>query len=310
MSKKIKRRSFIKKSAAIGACSVLGQSLIPDIVHADEPIDIAVVRGQNYFENANKAVELLGGMKRFVPAGSRVAILPNPQSSNPGTYTKPQIVKAAIQMCKEAGATEIACLGWLSLRYWENTGIKKVIDSEGIDLIITDKNDESLFKRVPVPKGKSLKEARIIKKFYNYDILLNMNITKEHSGNSMSGALKNLMGLNSPVSCQFFHKRHWTLLMDDLEHLAQCIADLNTIIHPQLCINDATEFVITNGPHGPGKLRKPQKVVAGTDRVALDAYCATLFGYDPYDIVSIKRAHERGLGEMDLQKLHIKEIVI
>ena len=161
-----------------------------------------------------------------------------------------------------------------------------------------------------MPRGKALKEARIMRKFYDYDILLDMNITKEHSGNDMSGALKNLMGLNSPASCQFFHKRHWTLLMDDMEHLGQCIADLNTIIHPQLCINDSTEFIITNGPHGPGKLRRPQLVVAGTDRVAIDACCATLFGYDPFDILSLVQAHEHDLGEIDLTKVNIKEVIL
>ena len=149
MRKKINRRSFIKKSAAIGAVSVLGQTLIPNITRSQEPIDIAVVQGQNYFENAKKAVEILGGMSRFVPAGSSVAILPNPQSYNPGTYTKPEIVRAAIQMCKAAGATKIACLGWLPLRYWQNTGIKRVIDSEGIDLVIQIKMTNRCFKKYP-----------------------------------------------------------------------------------------------------------------------------------------------------------------
>jgi uncharacterized protein (DUF362 family) len=284
--------------------------MLPQVTSGQEPIDVAVVKGHNYFENTMKAVELLGGMSRFVPAGSSVAILPNPQSYNPGTYTKPEIVRAAIQMCKAAGAIKIACLGSLPLRYWQNTGIKKVIDSEGIDLVIANQNDESLFQNVSIPRGKTLKEARVMKNYQDYDILLDMNISKGHSGNDMSGALKNLMGLISPVSCQFFHKRHWTLLMDDREHLGQCIADLNTIIHPQLCLNDSTEFIITNGPHGPGKLRKPQRVVAGTDRVAVDAYSATLFGYDPYDILSLVQAHEQGLGEIDLEKVKIREITI
>ena len=310
MSEKITRRSFIKKSTAVGVSSVFGRTLIPNITLGNEAIDISVVKGQNYFENTKKAVELLGGMEKFVPKNSKVALLPNPQSNNPGTFTKPEIVRAAIQMCKEAGAKEIACIGWLSKRFWVNTGIKKVIDEEGVKLEITNHRRESLFKPVPVPRGVALKEARIIKTFYNYDIFIDMNITKEHSGSNLSGALKNLMGINSPKSDRTFHPRTWTNSKSDIEHLDQCIADLNTIIAPDLCIVDATEFVTTNGPNGPGKLLKPLKVIAGTDRVAIDTYCATLFGYNPKDIMVLNKAYEHGLGEMDLSKVNIKELEI
>jgi uncharacterized protein (DUF362 family) len=307
MSKEITRRSFIKKSTSIGVLSVLGGSLLPDLAFGGDAIDIAVVKGEDYFESTRKAVELLGGMGKFVPKNSKVAILANPQSNNPGTYTKPEIVRATIRMCKEAGASKIACIGWLPARDWKASGIKKVIDAEGVDLDITDQNDESLFKPVPVPKGKVLKQARIMRTFFNYDILINENITKEHSGNNFSGAMKNLMGLNSPKSNQTFHKRKWKGLAEDIGHLDRCIADLNTIIRPHLCIIDATVFVISNGPMGPGRLAKPQKVLAGTDPVAVDAYCATLFGYVPEDIVSLKEAHAHGLGEIDLKKVVIRE---
>jgi uncharacterized protein (DUF362 family) len=213
-------------------------------------------------------------------------------------------------MCKTAGAREIACLGWLAERYWRNTGIKKVLDSEGIDLVLADHTDESQFIPVPVPKGVILKEARIMRRFYDYNILINMNIIKEHSGNNLSGALKNLMGLNSPVSNQTFHKRDWTMIREDARHLDLCIADLNTIIRPALCILDATEFIITHGPDGPGKLLKPQKVIAGSDPVAVDTYGAGLFGYDPEDIIAIKKSSEHGLGEMDLKRVRLRELEI
>jgi len=310
MFKKMNRRSFIKTSATLGVGTALNKNIIQDIVETQESIDIAVAKGPDYFKSTKKVVELLGGMQKFVPKNSKVALLPNPQSNNPGTYTKPEIVRAAVQMCKQAGASEIACIGWLSLRYWKNTGIKKVIDEESVRLVIADSGNESLFKSVPIPKGVILKEARIMRAFYDYDILIDMNISKEHSGNSFSGALKNLMGINSPVSDQTFHKRTGFFGADDIAHLDQCIADLNTIIHPQLCITDSTEFVITNGPHGPGRLRKPLKVVASVDRVAIEAYCATLFDYKPENIIAIKKAYEHGLGEMDLSKLKIKEVEV
>ena len=310
MSDKITRRSFIKKTTAIGVGTVFAGKLDIGKASGTEIVDLSVVKGQNYFANTKKAIELLGGMEKFVPKKAKVAILANVQSNNPGTYTKPEIVRAAIQMCRAAGAADIGCIGWLQERYWRNTGVKKVIDEEGARLVITDLHDESLFKPVPVPRGVALHEARIMKSFYHYDVLIDMNITKEHSGNNFSGAMKNLMGINSPVSNQTFHRREWNLIMDDIDHLDQCIADLNTIIHPDLCIVDATEFVTTNGPNGPGKLKKAQKVIAGTDRVAIDTYCATLFGYNPEDIVVLNKAYEHGIGEMDLNKIKIIEFTL
>jgi uncharacterized protein (DUF362 family) len=310
MPNKINRREFIQKSAVIGMSSVLGGTLAKNIKLEDQSVNMAVVKGRDYFISAIKAVETVGGMKKFVPKNSKVALLPNVQSRHPGTFTKPEIVRAAIRMCKEAGAKDIACIGWLPRRNWENTGMKKVIDEEEALLIITNQRDETLFKPAPIPKGMVLKEARIIRTFYNYDVFINMNIIKEHSGSNLSGALKNLMGINSPKSNLDFHKRIGTTNKDDISHLDRCIADLNTIIRPHLCIIDATEFVITNGPHGPGELLKPQKVIAGTDPVAIDSYGASLFGYNQKDILVLTKAHELGVGEMDLEKLNIKELEI
>jgi len=310
MPKKIDRREFIQQSAAISVSSILGKNLGSNIKLQAQNIDMAVVKGENYFKSAKIAVETLGGMKKFVSENSKVALLPNVQSRHPGTYTKPEIVRAAIQMCKDAGAKEIDCIGWLPGRNWLNTGMKEVIDEEGAKLVITNERDESLFKPVPIPKGEGLKEARIMKTFYDYDVFINMNIIKEHSGSNLSGALKNLMGINSPKSNLNFHKRKGTTNKDDIRHLDRCIADLNTIIQPDLCIIDATEFVITNGPHGPGELLKPQKVIASTDPVAIDSYGATLFGYNPKDILVLVKAHQHGIGEMDIGKLNIKELVI
>jgi len=310
MSKKINRRDFIKTSTAIGVGAALSGEFSPDVVFGDEAADIGVAKGEDYFENTKKAVELVGGIKKYVPENSKVAILPNVQSNNPGTFTKPEIVRAAIQMCKEAGAKKISCLSWLKESYWEKSGLKKVIDSEEIDLIITDMKDESLFEPVPVPKGVGLKEARIMKSFFDYDVFINVPITKEHAGNDFTGTLKNLMGLNSPKSNRTFHRENWKTDPDDIRHLEQCIADLNTVVRPDLCIVDATEFITTNGPFGPGELAKPLKVIAGTDRVAVDSYCSGLLGLNARDVVAINKAFEHGLGEMDLSKVNLKEIEV
>lgn len=312
MSEKIGRRDFFKKSAKMGFSAALGSTFVSNLINgsytfAGENVDIAVVTGGDYFKNTERAVKLLGGIKKFVPKNSRVGLLPNVQSRHPGTFTNPEIVRAVIRMCKKAGAKEVNCLSLLPAKNWEDTGLARVIEKEGARIVLVDREDEKLFTSVPVPNGIALKEARIMKEFFNNDIFIDMPITKDHAGNKFTGTLKNLMGLNSRNCNRSFHKEGWRTELSAIEYLDQCIADLNMVIHPDLCIVDATEIITTNGPMGPGSLIKPQKVIAGKDRVAIDAYCTTLWGMEPKDIIMINKAYEHKLGEIDLQRVKVKK---
>ena len=97
-------------------------------------------------------------------------------------------------------------------------------------------------------------------------------------------------------------------LYGNVEHLSQCIADLNLVRKPDLCISDATLFLTEKGSYGPGKLGNPDMIVASLNRVTLDAYCSRLLGHKPDKIQMIRKASAHGLGEMDLQKVRIKEL--
>jgi len=311
MTKKIGRREFFKRTAKIGVSAVIGGSVLSQFSCSKAvECNIAVVSGGDYRNNTIKAVELLGGIEKFVHKGDKVAILPNTQSRHPGTYTNPDVVRAVIRMCRKAGAAEVNCLSWLTPKHWSDSGLDKAVIDEGANLKLIDRDDESLYTTVPVPRGKALKEAQIMSEFFNNDFFINMPITKDHAGNKFTGTMKNLMGLNYRVNNRTFHKEGWRTEQSAIEHLDQCIADLNTVIKPTLCVVDATEFITTNGPFGPGKLIKPQKVVAGVDRVAVDAYCSTLWGLEPGDIIMINKAYEHGLGEIDLQNVAIQEVKI
>jgi uncharacterized protein (DUF362 family) len=95
---------------------------------------------------------------------------------------------------------------------------------------------------------------------------------------------------------------------EDLGLLCQCIADLNTLRRPSLCVADATVVLASNGPAGPGDLLKPQKIVAGTDPVAVDAYCVGLHKLKPQDLPMVTKAVAAGVGRMDIDKLSVKEL--
>lgn len=320
MKRQLSRRAFIKRSANMGAATLVGGNLLstischdgdqPDQPESADPSIIAVVNGNDRYTQTVKAIEILGGMERFVSKGAKVCILPNSQRNNPGVFTNPDIVRAVIDLCAQAGSTRVDCLSWLPRDSWESTGLAQAVEGAGATLKLVDRKDESLFRTVALPNGKILKEARIMEIFFEYDVFINVPITKDHMGNKFTGTMKNLMGLNSPLSNKSFHTGKGNFEIDNIEHLDQCIADLNTALKPTLCVVDATEFIITNGPFGPGKLHYPKKVVAGQDRVAIDAYCASLWDLNPGEIIMIKSGHEHGLGEIDLSRRDLRELEI
>ncbi len=317
MDRKLNRRDFLKRTAGTGAAALIGGGLAwprngagYSRLGLSEFPDIAVVQGQDYLANTRRAVDLVGGIARFVPKGGRVAILPNSQSAHPGTFTGPDIVRAVVRMCKDAGAREVNCLSWLPEKNWTATGLAGVLMEEGAVLKIVDPKDEALFKPIALPKGKVLREAMIMKELFENDCLINLPITKDHAGNKFTGAMKNLMGLNSAPVNRTFHSGDFKANPDDIDRLDQCIADLNLAVTPVLSIVDATKFITTNGPFGPGELASPQKIVAGVDRIAVDSYCASLRGFKGPEILMIKKGYEHGLGEIDLEKVRIREIFV
>jgi uncharacterized protein (DUF362 family) len=311
--KKIGRREFFKKSAKIGLSAAVGYGFIScsggeEVASSGgESVDIAVATGSDYFASTMKAVEGLGGMSNFVLKDARVAILPNSQSRHPGTFTKPEVIRSVVEMCQKAGAAEVNCLTWLTPENWEASGLDVAVKEAGANLKFI-AAEEANFKVVPVQGWKVHQEVMIMKEFYNNDVFIDMPITKDHAGNKFTGTMKNLMGLNYRPNNRLFHREDWTTNPESIQFLDQCIVDLNKAVKPTLCVVDATEFITTNGPFGPGELTKPQKIIAGVDRVAIDAYCTTLWGLMGEDIHAIKLGFEQGLGEIDLSKVGIKEI--
>ena len=90
----------------------------------------------------------------------------------------------------------------------------------------------------------------------------------------------------------------------------QRLADLATVTAVDLTIVDAYRILTARGPASgtAADVRKEGLLVAGTDPVAVDAYCATIFGLEPREVGFVKKASAHGLGEMDLAKVKQQEI--
>ncbi|MCK4234027.1 DUF362 domain-containing protein, partial [candidate division WOR-3 bacterium] len=148
-----------------------------------------------------------------------------------------------------------------------------------------------------------LQTIKVAKAIQSADKLINIPTAKSHSATGVSLGIKNLMGL-------VWDRGHLHRL-----NLHRAIAELATVIMPDLTIIDATRALTSGGPGGPGKTVKLNTVIAGTDVVAVDSYTVGITQW--YDksftgnkVKYIVEASELGLGEIDTGKMNIIKVEV
>ncbi len=310
------RRSFIKRTTATGAMgfiasTIAGRKVLAGII--DKEADISVIKGSDVFGNTKKAVELIGGMERFVPAGSKVGLLINSGFDIKGAYVHPDIPLSILEMCIDAGAQDVLCLQVVDDSYWKRSeryeklsGLFDKLSQVETNTFPAEYNDEDWMLIPAIEGAKFLQEVEVIKALKEVDILINVFIAKHHASTLYTGALKNSMGFCTRKTDVFYHLGSGE--RNDLEFLAQCIADINLLRQPDLIIGDATEFLISNGPQGPGEIKQMDRVFAGTNLVAMDTLGASYNDFAPDEILTIIKAEQMGLGSSDLSAVNIVEI--
>jgi uncharacterized protein (DUF362 family) len=110
---------------------------------------------------------------------------------------------------------------------------------------------------------------------------------------TVGAGIKNLFGLLPEIDKSVYHSA-----IDDV------LMDLLSIYTPNLTILDLTQVVI--GDRVNGQVKDVGGVVVGIDPVAVDAYCATLLGFDPLKIPHLQAAHKLGFGEVLPDLIRVK----
>ena len=300
MSSRITRRVFIKQGMLLAGGMLGGLALKPAVAGAAAKPDIFVVQGTNYYDNTIKAVDGVGGIDQIVTRGSRVGLLVNLSFMNIGAHVHPDMTVAIARMCFDAGAKEVVLIKSPAWGYYRRARS----DKQSKDVIKQLKSPSGDYKKISIKGAVALTKASIMKDLLECDVFINTAIVKSHSATFITAGLKNMMGSAPFSTCLYFHKGK------DQKHLAQCIADINLVRKPDLCVMDATEVLATGGPHGPGLVKRPRKIFAGRDPVAIDTYSTRLLGIDPQRILMLDYAARHGLGKKDLNKVRIKEIVV
>lgn len=267
------------------------------------PPDLAVARGLEPEELVRRALAALGGMQRFVHPGAHVVVKPNIcvayRTFEYAATTNPWVVGALVKLCYEAGAASVKVMdnpfNGTQQEAYEMSGIREQVETAGGEMayMVPDKYIERT-----IPMGIILKRAAVHEDILNAEVLINVPIAKQHGSSArLTLGMKNLMGVIWDRGA--LHT-----------NLGQCIADLNTLIRPQLTIIDAVRIMTANGPSG-GSLsyvKKLDTVIASPDIVAADSYAASLFELKPEDLAYVLAATAVGLGRSDLQNMRIEQI--
>ncbi|MDJ0874321.1 MAG: DUF362 domain-containing protein, partial [Desulfobacterales bacterium] len=192
------RRTFIKRNAGLvlwSAALCYGVKLPRPAAAAEIP-DIAVATGERTAAT-RAAVDLLGGMTRFVKPNQKVVIKPNmsfagrPQDA---TDTHPDVVRELVAMCKQAGAKRIRVLDH-TLRREERCieGVKKACEIYGDDIVQAVSRNR-FFKPTAIADGRQMKETAVIWEVLEADVLIAAPVAKSHSSAGVSLSMKGMMG--------------------------------------------------------------------------------------------------------------------
>jgi uncharacterized protein (DUF362 family) len=296
----ITRRRFLK-TAAVGVA--LGLSGIPSLSVGKENYDLVAISGEPSTAT-RKAFEALGGISRFVKKGQRVVLKPNMSFARTPDFsatTHPLIVATVAQACVEAGAQQVLVLDHTLQRAelcLERTGIPEACKNiPGVHVLAL--QERKFFREIKIPQGKVLEQVEVMKEVLDCHLLINIPVAKSHSATGVSLGLKGLMGMI--WDRESFHSQY---------NINQAIADLATVIKPQLTILDATRALVSGGPGGPGEVKKPDLVIAGIDPLAVDSYGVSVVpwygqNFKGRQVEHLLIAYQRGLGKIDADQLRI-----
>jgi len=294
------RRKFLKSTATGIALSLIGK---PVFSQQKGDYDLVVTTGDPAAAT-RKALDVLGGISRFVKKGQRVVLKPNMSFTRTpefGATTHPQVVATVAQVCMEAGAQQVLVLDHTLHRAelcLERTGIREACkDIPGVHVLAL--QERKFFREIKIPQGRVLERVEVMKEVLDSPVLINIPVAKSHSATGVSMGIKGLMGII--WDREIFHSQ---------VNMNQALADLATVIKPQLTILDATRALTSGGPGGPGEVTKPNLIIAGTDPIAVDSYGVTVapwYGqsFKGRQVEHLLVAHQRGLGKIDTDQLRI-----
>jgi uncharacterized protein (DUF362 family)/Pyruvate/2-oxoacid:ferredoxin oxidoreductase delta subunit len=260
---------------------------------------VAVVRRAEYdagrVETAvRRAVDLLGGMARFVQPGHKVLVKPNlvvPSEPEKAIVSHPTVVRAVVRLVQEAGGRVVIAdnptvvpvtrRGWESA--YERAGLAALAAETGAAL-----NAHIVAEQRSHPRGKLVRLVDTSSFVTEADVVISVPKLKTHGLMRFTGAVKNLFG-TVPGTTKFGY--HVKLQTVDL--FAEMLLDLVSFVRPALTVMDAIIGMDGDGPSA-GRPFSIGAVLASPEPVALDVAALGMVAQEPASVPTVARAIQRG----------------
>lgn len=320
--KKLERREFMiratKTAAAIGAAGVAAKLLYTKespsaklseklvsfndfSVPSKEGQVLSVVKNADRIEGVNKAIELLGGIERFVSKGDTVVIKPNVAFATPamlGATANPELVAEVVRLCYSRGGAKKVIVADNPINdpasCFRLSGIGKAATEAGAKVVLP---KADYFKYTTLEGGELIVDWPVFyAPFEKADKVIGISPVKDHQRSGASMSMKNWYGLLGGRR-NIFHQNIHTI-----------ISELPQMIKPTFVILDGTNVMMTNGPTGGSvlDLKRKDTIIASTDLVAADSYGAGLLDMKVSDLPYITKAEKAGVGTTNIDSIKPK----
>jgi uncharacterized protein (DUF362 family) len=297
------RREFLKMAAATGGALALGRW--PSWAFASMSARVALVRSEDHRDAAQRALRLLVPL---AVRGKTVVIKPNLNSAHPFPgSTHLETLRTLVETCRTGGAAEVLIPDRSGMgdtaRVIRDKGIDTLAAGFGARAIALETLPASDWTPRMIPGGSWQRGVLFPTLFERADVIISTCCLKTHRfGGQFTLSLKNSVGMvarQGPDGHDYMRELHGSPRQRTL------IAELNTLYRPALVVLDGIEAFVDGGPE-TGRLARPGVVVAGTDRVAIDAVGVALLRIHGvggpvaagriFDQEQIRRSVELGLG--------------
>ncbi len=242
--------------------------------------------------------------------GKSVLIKPNAArlaSPGDGVTTHPQVVAATIDHLKEKGVRRIAigesCIfGVNAGEAFQVTGMKEVSGEKKIELLDLDQSDPM---EIAIPKGSVVRKIKVPAVLKEFDFTISIPVMKTHMHTQVTLSIKNMKGLLWRKEKARFHQlRYGKRITKGDKELDIAISEMATVLFPHLAVIDGTVGMEGMGPaYGQGK--RMGMILVGKNALSTDAVAARLMGLSPEAIPHLRLTAEKGLGEIDPQKISV-----
>ncbi|MBM4351945.1 MAG: DUF362 domain-containing protein [Deltaproteobacteria bacterium] len=269
---------------------------------------VVVVKGKDPYRTTQKALqqfslkELRSRRILIKPNGARLA------SPGEGVTTHPMVVEALVDYLLEQRAGEVvigeSCIfGVDSKEAFLMTGLKELSERKGVELIDLDQTDPI---EMAIPGGQILKKIKVPTIIKRFDFIISAPVMKTHMHTRVTLSLKNMKGVLWRREKARLHQLQGNRkILQGMKALDLAISDMALVLFPHFALIDGTTGMEGMGP-SYGVKKEMGLIVAGDNPLCTDAVGARLMGFLPEEISHLRLSAERGLGEIQLEKILIE----